>query len=172
MNAKTKYMVKMVLVMFLILATPSVFFGSIGDNPLLERENATRTIAVVNEDIGADKDNQSLDFGNEIASILKKESNYEWTVISRSVADNGLIQSKYDAIVYIPSDFSKNIMSYENQQPVKAQFQYRVQDQLNSLNRERVLREIQTATNRVNGKISTPVLDLCLTGLRKCSIPI
>lgn len=155
MNAKTKYMVKMVLVMFLILATPSVFFGSIGDNPLLERENATRTIAVVNEDIGADKDNQSLDFGNEIASILKKESNYEWTVISRSAADNGLIQSKYDAIVYIPSDFSKNIMSYENQQPVKAQFQYRVQDQLNSLNRERVLREIQTATNRVNGKIST-----------------
>jgi putative membrane protein len=155
MNAKTIYILKMVLVMILILATPAVFFGSIGDNPLLERENATRTIAVVNEDIGADKENQSLDFGNEIASILKKDSNYEWTVISRSAADNGLIHSKYDAVVYIPTDFSKNIMSYESQQPVKAKFEYRVQDQLNSLNRERVLREIQTATNRVNGKIST-----------------
>jgi putative membrane protein len=155
MNAKTTYILKMVLVMILILATPAVFFGSIGDNPLLERENATRTIAVVNEDIGADKENQSLDFGNEIASILKKDSNYEWTVISRSAADNGLIHSKYDAVVYIPTDFSKNIMSYESQQPVKAKFEYRVQDQLNSLNRERVLREIQTATNRVNGKIST-----------------
>ena len=155
MNAKTIYILKMVLVMILILATPAVFFGSIGDNPLLERENATRTIAVVNEDIGADKENQSLDFGNEIASILKKNSNYEWTVISRSAADNGLIHSKYDAVVYIPTDFSRNIMSYESQQPVKANFEYRVQDQLNSLNRERVLREIQTATNRVNGKIST-----------------
>lgn len=155
MTAKTKYIIKMVLVMFLILATPAIFFGSIGDKPLLVRENATRTIAVVNEDIGADKESKSLDFGKEITSILKEGSEYDWTVISRSTAANGLRNTKYDAVVYIPSDFSRNIMSYESKQPVKAKFEYTIQNQLNSLNREKVLREIQTATSRVNGKIST-----------------
>lgn len=155
MTAKTKYIVKMVLVMLLIIAAPAIFFGSIGDNPLLVRENATRTIAVVNEDTGADKEEKSLDFGEEITSILQDGSQYEWTVIGRSAAENGLKNTKYDAVVYIPSNFSKNIMSYESQQPEKANFEYTVQNQLNSLNREKVLREIQTATNRVNGKIST-----------------
>ncbi|RBP87377.1 type VII secretion EsaA-like protein [Cytobacillus firmus] len=155
MTAKTKYIVKMVLVMLLIIAAPAIFFGSIGDNPLLVRENATRTIAVVNEDTGADKEEKSLDFGEEITSILQDGSQYEWTVIGRSAAANGLKNTKYDAVVYIPSNFSKNIMSYESKQPEKASFEYTVQNQLNSLNREKVLREIQTATNRVNGKIST-----------------
>ena len=59
MTAKTKYMVKLVLVILLIIVTPAIFFGSIGDNPLLGRENATRTIAVVNEDTGADKEKKS-----------------------------------------------------------------------------------------------------------------
>ncbi|MCM3705277.1 type VII secretion protein EsaA [Cytobacillus firmus] len=155
MTAKTKYILKMVLVMLLIIAAPAIFFGSIGDNPLLVRENATRTIAVVNEDTGADKEDKSLDFGKEITSILSNGSQYEWTVIGRSAAENGLRNTKYDAVVYIPSNFSKNIMSYESQQPEKANFEYTVQNQLNSLNREKVLREIQSATNRVNGKIST-----------------
>ncbi|EWG08830.1 type VII secretion protein EsaA [Cytobacillus firmus] len=155
MTAKTKYIVKMVLVMLLIIAAPAIFFGSIGDNPLLVRENATRTIAVVNEDTGADKEDKSLDFGEEITSILEDGSQYEWTVIGRSAAENGLRNTKYDAVVYIPSNFSKNIMSYESQQPEKANFEFTVQNQLNSLNREKVLREIQTATSRVNGKIST-----------------
>lgn len=155
MTAKTKYILKMVLVMLLIIAAPAIFFGSIGDNPLLVRENATRTIAVVNEDTGADKEDKSLDFGKEITSILSSSSQYEWTVIGRSAAENGLRNTKYDAVVYIPSNFSKNIMSYESKQPEKANFEYTVQNQLNSLNREKVLREIQTATNRVNGKIST-----------------
>jgi putative membrane protein len=155
MTAKTKYILKMVLVMLLIIAAPAIFFGSIGDNPLLVRENATRTIAVVNEDTGADKEDKSLDFGKEITSILSDGSQYEWTVIGRSAAENGLRNTKYDAVVYIPSNFSRNIMSYESKQPEKANFEYTVQNQLNSLNREKVLREIQTATNRVNGKIST-----------------
>ena len=155
MTAKTKYMVKLVLVILLIIVTPAIFFGSIGDNPLLVRENATRTIAVVNEDTGADKEEKSLDFGKEITSILGEGSQYEWSVIGRSAAENGLRNNKYDAIVYIPSDFSSNILSYESQQPKKANFQYTLQSQLNSLNREKVLREIQTATNRVNGGIST-----------------
>ena len=155
MTSKTRYVVKLIFVIFLILATPAVFFGSIGDHPLQVRENATRTIAVVNEDIEANKKGKSVKFGEKVMSILQENSDYEWTVLGRSAAVNGLQNKKYDAVVYIPSDFSNNIMTYESQQPVKAKFEYNVQDQLNVINREKVLREMERATNRVNGKVTT-----------------
>ena len=44
-------------------------------------------------------------------------------------AENGLKSNQYEAIVYIPSDFSENIMSYDQQNPKKAEFSYQVQRQ-------------------------------------------
>ncbi len=155
MTSKTRYVLKLIFVIFLILATPAIFFGSIGDHPLQVRENATRTIAVVNEDMEANKKGKSVKFGEKVMSILQENSDYEWVVLGRSAAVNGLQDKEYDAVVYIPSDFSNNIMTYESQQPEKAKFEYNVQEQLNVVNREKVLREMERATNRVNGKITT-----------------
>lgn len=155
MTEKVKYIIKMIIVMVLVLATPAVFFSSIGDNPLLVRTSETRNIAIVNEDIGAEKDEKELEFGQEIASVLSSDSSFDWTVLSRSAAVNGLKNKSFDAVVYIPSDFSTNIMTYEDLTPVKAEFRYTVQDQLNAVNREKVLREIEKATARVNSSVST-----------------
>ncbi|MBN6889557.1 putative membrane protein [Cytobacillus horneckiae] len=155
MTEKVKYIIKMIIVMVLVLATPAVFFSSIGDNPLLVRTSETRNIAIVNEDIGAEKDEKELEFGQEIASVLSSDSSFDWTVLSRSAAVNGLKNKNFDAVVYIPSDFSTNIMTYEDLTPVKAEFRYTVQDQLNAVNREKVLREIEKATARVNSSVST-----------------
>ncbi|MFJ7978416.1 type VII secretion protein EsaA [Peribacillus sp. NPDC096379] len=155
MTGKTRYIIKLILAVFLIIVTPAIFFGAIGDHPMQVRENATRTIAVVNEDNGTEKEEKSLDFGDEISAILKDGSEYKWTFLSRSAAVNGLKNTKYDAVIYIPSDFSKRIMTYESEHPVKAKFEYTIQDQLNVNNREKVLREVENATSRVNGKVST-----------------
>ncbi len=155
MTGKTTYIIKMVLVILLILVTPAVFFGTVGENPMEVKRTASRVIAVVNEDTGMEKDDKALEFGKEISSIFEEDSRYEWTVIGRSAAVNGLKDSKYDAVVYIPSNFSTNIMTYESNQPVKANFEYNVQDQLNTIDREKVLREIEKATSKVNSRIST-----------------
>ncbi len=155
MTGKTIYIIKMVLVVLLILVTPAVFFGSVGDNPMKVEKTASRVIAVVNEDTGMEKEDKALEFGKEISAIFDENSRFEWTVIGRSAAVNGLKDSRYDAVVYIPSNFSTNIMTYESMQPVKANFEYTVQDQLNAVDRERVLREIEKATGRVNSRIST-----------------
>lgn len=155
MTGKTTYIIKMVLVILLILVTPAIFFGSVGENPMEVKRTASRVIAVVNEDTGMEKDEKALEFGKEISTIFEEDSRYEWTVIGRSAAVNGLKDSKYDAVVYIPSNFSTNIMTYESNQPVKANFEYNVQDQLNTIDREKVLREIEKATSKVNSRIST-----------------
>lgn len=155
MTGKATYIIKMVLVVLLILVTPAIFFGSVGDNPMKVERTASRVIAVVNEDTGMEKEDKALEFGKEISTIFDENSRYEWTVIGRSAAINGLKDSRYDAVVFIPSNFSTNIMTYESMQPVKANFEYTVQDQLNAVDRERVLREIEKATGRVNSRIST-----------------
>ncbi|SOC44205.1 type VII secretion protein EsaA [Ureibacillus acetophenoni] len=155
MTAQKKLILKIVIVMILIVGAPILYFLFIGDNPLEGKSNGTKQIAVVNEDAGAELRESALDFGKEVVPILSTESAYEWSVVSRSTAEKGLANQEYDAILYIPSNFSENIMTYEEQQPVKAEFKYTVSGQLNTANREKVLREIGNASARVNGKIST-----------------
>ncbi len=155
MTAQKKLILKIAIVMILIVGAPILYFLSIGENPLADKASGTKQIAVVNEDTGAKMQESALDFGKEVVPILSTESQYEWSVVSRSAAEKGLANQDYDAILYIPSNFSENIMTYEEQQPVKSEFKYTVSGQLNTANREKVLREIDKAASRVNGKIST-----------------
>lgn len=155
MTAQKKLILKIVIVMILIVGAPVLYFMAIGENPFFDSSNGTKKVAVVNEDTGSKKEGSSLEFGKEVAPILSTDSEYEWSVVSRSAAEKGLTDREYDAVVYIPSNFSENIMTYEEQQPVKAEFKYTVAGQLNAANREKVLREIDNATARVNGKIAT-----------------
>lgn len=155
MTAQKKLMLKIMIVMILIIGAPVLYFMAIGENPFFDSSNGTKKVAVVNEDTGSKKEESSFEFGKEVQPILSTDSEYEWSVVSRSAAEKGLTDREYDAVVYIPSNFSENIMTYEEQQPVKAEFKYTVAGQLNAANREKVLREIDNATARVNGKIAT-----------------
>ncbi|WP_257347605.1 type VII secretion protein EsaA [Pseudalkalibacillus decolorationis] len=146
---------KLVLAVLMILTTPLVFFQSVGENPMKVKENATQSIAIVNEDTGTEEGDEDVQFGEDVTSILKDNSDFNWAVVSRSAGENGLRDLKYDAIVYIPSDFSDKIMSYDEQRPVKTNFQYKVQSQLNAVNKQKVLLEIEQASDRVNSKISS-----------------
>ncbi|MDR7074430.1 type VII secretion EsaA-like protein [Fictibacillus barbaricus] len=116
--------------------------------------NGTRSIAIVNEDLGSDEEN-NLQLGREVPAILEDGSKYKWTVVSRSAAENGMKDNKYDAVVYIPSNFTSNVLTYEEAQPTKADFQYNVQTQLNAVNKEKVLRELDYAGNRINKQMSS-----------------
>lgn len=147
---------KLILVIVLIVITPLLFFRTVGDNPMrVIKENATKSIAIINEDIGTQEVDEEIRFGQDVASILAEGSNFEWTVVGRSAGENGLRSLKYDAIVYLPSDFSQNIMTYDETNPVKTNFQFKIQSQLNAVNKEKVLVEIEKATKRVNQKISS-----------------
>lgn len=148
-------MLKMVAGILVILAVPILFFQLMGVNILDLNNSNKRVIAIVNEDTGVTKDEESVEMGVEVVTILAKDSPYEWKVMGRGAAENGLKSNQYDAIVYIPSNFSENIMSYDQRNPKKAEFSYQVQRQKTGLRKEKVLQEIETATNRVNDKIST-----------------
>ncbi|MDI2587507.1 type VII secretion protein EsaA [Psychrobacillus sp. NEAU-3TGS] len=138
-----------------ILAVPILFFQLMGVNLLDLNKTNKRVIAIVNEDRGLSKEEENVEMGREVVSILAENSPYEWKVMGRGAAENGLKSHQYEAIVYIPSNFSENIMSYDQQNPKKATFSYQVQRQKTGIKKERVLNEIELATNRVNDKVST-----------------
>lgn len=94
-------------------------------------------------------------FGRDISAALAERPDYKWTVVSRSTAESGLADKKYDAIVYIPSDFTNNILSYNHKRPQKAELDFRVQAQLDAVNKEKVQRELQDAQKSVSKKMSS-----------------
>ena len=146
---------KIVVGIVFIIATPILFFLLMGVSPLdLEKENM-RVIAIVNEDQGLLKDEESVEMGKEVVTLLGQDSSYEWSVVGRGTAESGLKSNQYEAIVYIPSNFSASVMSYDESNPQKAEFTFKLDNQKAGIQKEKVLQEINIATNRVNEKIST-----------------
>ncbi|MDM5299334.1 type VII secretion protein EsaA [Bacillus pumilus] len=155
MTEQQKSSMKIVSTMVLILVLPILFFHLIGDEPAKQKKNATRNIAVVNEDMGASESENTARFGQDVVAALSERPDYTWTVVNRSAAENGLKNRKYDAVLYIPSDFSKNVLSYDKDHPDKASIQFSIQDQLNAVNKEKVQRELENAQKKMNEQMST-----------------
>ncbi|MBY8911225.1 type VII secretion protein EsaA [Bacillus sp. YC2] len=161
MTEQRKSLIKLIAAVVIILLLPVLFFRFIGDDPTKQKINATRQIAVVNEDTGLNEETeadgeqpQSVHFGKEVAAALGDRPDYSWTVVNRSAAENGLAAKKYDAIVYIPSDFSKDILSYDKERPQKAALTFSIQSNLNAVNKEKVQRELEDAQKSMNKKMS------------------
>ncbi|MCY8204707.1 type VII secretion protein EsaA [Bacillus sp. N12A5] len=161
MTEQRKNLIKLISAVIIILLLPVLFFRFIGDDPTKKAVNSTRQIAVVNEDTGvlsdevkSDEEDKSAQFGKEVAAVLGERPDYSWTVVNRSAAESGLASKKYDAIVYIPSDFSKNILSYDKDHPQKATLEFSIQDNLNAVNKEKVQRELEDAQKTMNKKMS------------------
>ena len=138
-----------------IIALPILFFSYIGQNPMKKTETASREIAIVNEDNGAEYNKNQIQVGSELVTTLDKDSEYDWVVVNRSTAESGLANKKYDAVIYFPSDFSKNIYTFTEEQPVKAGVKYEVQTSLNAENMEKVQKELEKTKNKMNKHIST-----------------
>ncbi|MBL3648327.1 type VII secretion protein EsaA [Bacillus sp. RHFS10] len=161
MTEQRKSLIKLISAVIIVLLLPVLFFRFIGEDPAKKVANSTRQIAVVNEDTGvlseevkSDEEDSSAQFGKEVAAVLGERPDYSWTVLNRSAAETGLASKKYDAIVYIPSDFSKNILSYDKDHPQKATLEFSIQDNLNAVNKEKVQRELEDAQKTMNKKMS------------------
>src|SRR6185437_3332578 len=102
MNDSKRKKSKLVISILLIFAVPILFFQFMGGG-LLDMNGPNKSIiAIVNEDLGADKEEETINMGKEVVTILAKDSPYEWKVMGRGAAVNGLKANQYEAIVYIP----------------------------------------------------------------------
>ncbi|MET3506529.1 type VII secretion protein EsaA [Halalkalibacter oceani] len=154
-----KSLIKLIVMIVVILFFPTMFFSYI--EPVQDQANkaTAREIAVVNEDLGTEFQGQQLLFGQEVIASLERDSDYQWVVVGRNAAEAGLERNQYDAVLYLPSNLSAQVMGFKEDEPEKAVLNYQIQGNLDAANMERVQRALTTARNRINSHISTMYWD-------------
>ncbi|ASN06083.1 type VII secretion protein EsaA [Virgibacillus necropolis] len=159
MNEGKKYSIGLFIKILVILSLPLLLFRYVEMQPetvtINDNEEATRSIAVVNEDTPVKMNDEMVELGKEIPELLTNQEDYSWTVVNRSAAEQGLESQKYDAIIYIPSSYSENVMTFKQENPSKASIRYVIQPKLDAKNRQRVHKEMANAKSRINQEMST-----------------
>ncbi|MFJ5759316.1 YhgE/Pip family protein [Neobacillus sp. NPDC093182] len=81
-------------------------------------------VAIVNQDQGAELAGERLDIGDDLVNNLKKSNTFDFDIVDKEQAYQGLEDQKYYLLVEIPSDFSKNATTLLEDHPEKLQIKY------------------------------------------------
>lgn len=83
-------------------------------------------VAMVNEDSGSYYQRKIYHLGNDYLSQLKDTKNYDYVVVPRGIAENGIRKDEYQLVIYIPNNFSNKVMEINNPNPQKLDIQYKI----------------------------------------------
>ncbi|QNE37233.1 hypothetical protein [Leifsonia shinshuensis] len=87
------------------------------------------TVGLVNEDLAAAFNDQEYAFGASFVDRISKDSEYNWTVVSRPVAEKAYKDGSVDAVLYIPRSFTHDILTLQETSPTKATVEFRLRHQ-------------------------------------------
>ncbi|WP_243159302.1 YhgE/Pip domain-containing protein [Clostridium sp. cel8] len=90
-------------------------------------------IAVVNNDEGASFNGKNINVGNEIVDNLKKNNSIDWIFIDEWQGNYRLNSGKYYALIEIPNDFSRKLLTLATENPEKPNIIYRLNEKLNGI---------------------------------------
>lgn len=145
------------LLLILVLATGLPYLSLYQEAGTTKVENSAdeqvMSIALVNEDEGADFNGETLTFGESFVRGLDNNDDHNWFVVSRGVAESGLNQSKYDMMIVIPNDFSEKALSIEANSPEQVVLNYRINASDNEYVRAEAERTASTILNDFNRQI-------------------
>ena len=108
-------------------------------------------IVLVNEDKGTYFQTQKLSFGNSFVKQVERDTQYDWTVTARGVAENRLANNEADLMVVIPSDFSTKAVAINDVSPEKLSLIYKTNPMstfLQSTQAETILIELEKNFNK------------------------
>ncbi|KQR53973.1 hypothetical protein ASF88_03795 [Leifsonia sp. Leaf336] len=113
----------------LLLAALVAGFLIVNDDSAHRVGNFRPTVGLVNEDLSAEFNSETYAFGASFIDRISKDSEYNWTVISRPVAEKAYKDGSVDAVLYIPQSFSHDILTLQETSPTKATVEYRLRQQ-------------------------------------------
>ena len=91
------------------------------------------TVALVNEDLAAEFNGATYTFGANFVDRVSKDSEYNWTVVSRPVAEKAYKDASVDAVIYLPRTFTQDILTLQDLQPTRATVEYKLRRQVDEL---------------------------------------
>jgi putative membrane protein len=108
-------------------------------------------VAIVNEDKGASFQGKDMKIGEEFIDKIQQTKSFEWHVVTKDEALQGLKDNKYYLGVEIPQDFSAKAMNVLEDHPVAAAFQFYPNEGYNFLSSQIG----KTVIDRMKGEISS-----------------
>ena len=113
------------------------------------KEKTHLRIGIVNQDEGEQLNSAQYNFGDDFTKLLAKDERKKasWKVMSRDQAESQYKDNSLEAIIYIPKDFSHNILQLSSFNPEKAKITYKVKD---SVKKEQSLEMAQQVGDYVN----------------------
>ncbi|WP_144555509.1 type VII secretion protein EsaA [Bacillus sp. X1(2014)] len=90
------------------------------------------TVALVNEDQGAQFNDKNYEFGAEFIKNIEKDDTHDWYVVSRGVAESGLTRNVYNMMIVIPNDFTEKALSIDSKSPERVVLNYKINASDNS----------------------------------------
>lgn len=122
-------------------------------------------VALVNEDRGAQVQNQPLRAGDEVAQALLSSGQLKLTEMSAQDAAAGVASGDYYFSITVPRDFSERVASPSGGDPQQAQIRFTFNDANNYLASIIGQDASQQVLNQVNAKIGERTVGTVLTGL-------
>nr|WP_106783040.1 YhgE/Pip domain-containing protein [Lysinibacillus timonensis] len=107
-------------------------------------------VAIVNEDIGANFEGESLQLGNELADKLGNSEEFNFEVVSKQDGYTGLENREYYLLIEIPENFSANATTILDEDPKKLEITYVPNESTNFLSSQIG----ETAVKEIKAEIS------------------
>lgn len=114
------------------------------------------SVAIVNQDMDYEFKNQKLNFGNDIVKNLKENRSLDWNFVNSKTAMEGLNTGRYYAILTIPKDFTKSLMSVTQVDVRKARIIYTTNEKTNAI-AEKITDQ---GANKLQAKISNHLIQV------------
>lgn len=129
-GSKRKSRLTRIISVVALLAVAGAGFFAVNAEAAQRTGTSRLTVGLVNEDLSAEFNNQEYAFGAAFVDLISKDSEYNWMVLSRPVAEKAYKDGSLDAVIYLPQSFSQNILTLQDTDPTKATVEYKLRPQL------------------------------------------
>ena len=130
------------------------------------------SVAVINEDSGAEIMNKKVNMGDELVKELKTNKDLGWKFVDRKKALEGVNSGKYYAYIEIPSNFSENLTSLVSKDIKKGTIIYTVNEKINARAPKITSKGATTIQNEVNQTVVKTVSEVVLKAFKEAGIEI
>ncbi|MGM0214453.1 type VII secretion protein EsaA [Enterococcus sp. AZ109] len=138
-----------------LVAILLLYFGLKDENlrKVTEDQNSKVTYVLVNEDIGATFENKQYVLGRDFVTLINQDSENNWQTTTRSVADAGIDSGQFDAVIYIPQNFSERLLNLQSVEPDQATINYRVSEGQNEITNQTIQLKVNDILKDFNQRI-------------------
>ncbi|WKF84408.1 type VII secretion protein EsaA [Lacticaseibacillus pantheris] len=111
------------------------------------------SIALVDEDNGGQFNDQQYNFGKNFVQLVTSDVKNNWTVTSRSIAENGLRHKRYEMMLVIPANFTEKTLQLQSANPSSANLEYKLNTTKNPLIRSQAERQVNNLLQTFNQRV-------------------